>query len=81
MSNHFVERLNERYDTDLTEDDVKRMRKLVTRGDSVYLRNSRDDRTVRTLVYKDHKYWFVWNHRNADFVTFFPEGGEDARNG
>ena len=79
MSNHFAERAIERYGAQLTEDKLKLMRKRVVRGESTFLRNSKNDRTIRRMDFEDKTYWFVWNHRSADFVTFLPEGGEDAR--
>lgn len=79
MSNHFAERAVERYGPKLTEEKLSLMRKLVVRGESTYLRKSKNDRTIRQMAFQGETYWFVWNHRSADFVTFLPEGGEDAR--
>jgi hypothetical protein len=80
VGTHAVDRLSERYGErgDLSDSDLHELRKMVERGDTVFVRRGHSERAVRKAVMNGMLYVFVWSYRSGDFVTFLPnEEGEE----
>jgi hypothetical protein len=74
MGSHAIDRLEERYDPSLSDAQLRRLRKMVGRGQTEFVRRGRGDCAVRRALLGGVTYTFVWSYRSGDFVTFLPEG-------